>query len=169
MHCLAFLSDTLLLKLIQPIEIRLKRKRGNAKICLADHGLRASWLQEMIPLSPSGLADNPHLTDLAGHIAESVVGATLSTIPSLDLAHLPERDDNPEVDFVLTIGTKRIPLEVKYRRRIDAFRDTEGLRAFIEKTSNNASFGVLITLTDEPPVDDPRIVTLPLSTLMLLR
>jgi predicted AAA+ superfamily ATPase len=168
-HYLAFLADTLLLRLIQPLEIRLKRKRGNPKICLADHGLRASWLQEVIPLSPSGLAENPHLTDLAGHIAESIVGATLSTISSLDLAHLPERNDEPEVDFVLTVGTKRIPLEVKYRRHIDPLRDTEGLRTFIEKTANNASFGIVISQTDEPPVDDPRIVTLPLSTLMLLR
>jgi predicted AAA+ superfamily ATPase len=93
----------------------------------------------------------------------------LSTIPSLDLAHLPERNDEPEVDFVLIIGTKRIPLEVKYRRRIDPHRDTEGLRTFIEKTVNNAAFGILISQTDEPSVDDPRIVTLPLSTLMLLR
>jgi len=168
-HYLAFLADTLLLRLIQPLEIRLKRKKGSPKICLADHGLRASWLQEIIPLSPRALADSPHLTDLAGHIAESVVGATLSTIPSLDLAHLPERNDEPEVDFVLIIGTKRIPLEVKYRRRIDPHRDTEGLRTFIEKTVNNAAFGILISQTDEPSVDDPRIVTLPLSTLMLLR
>jgi len=42
---LGFLNDTLLLRLIEPLEIRLERRRGNAKICLADHGLRASWLQ----------------------------------------------------------------------------------------------------------------------------
>ena len=46
---LKFLDDTLLLRLIPPLEIRLKRKRGSAKLCLVDHGLRASWLQEQIP------------------------------------------------------------------------------------------------------------------------
>ena len=168
-HYLRFLGETLLLRLVEPLEIRLKRKRGNAKICLADHGLRASWLQEIVPLAPADLEAEPHLTALAGHIAESVVGATLSTIGSLDLAYLPERGGEPEVDFVLTIGTKRIPLEVKYQRKIDPLRDTEGLRTFIEKSVNNAPFGLLIVQDDGVRIDDPRIVTLPLSTLMLLR
>lgn len=168
-HYLRFLGDTLLLRLIEPLEIRLKRKRGSPKICLADHGLRASWLQENIPLAPADLEANAHLTDLAGHIAESVVGATLSTISSLDLGHLPERKGEPEVDFVLSIGTKRIPLEVKYQRRLDPLRDTEGLRTFIEKTVNNAPFGLLVTRDEQQQMDDPRILAIPLSTLMLLR
>jgi predicted AAA+ superfamily ATPase len=166
---LRFLNDTLLLRLIEPLEIRLKKKRGAAKICLADHGLRASWLQEVVPLDPEILRREPHPTTLAGHIAESVVGATLSTIFHLDLAHLPARGGKPEVDFVLTIGTKRIPLEVKYQRRIDPQTDTVGLRTFIEQTVNNAPFGILVTQTDTDVVLDPRIVCLPLSTLMMLR
>jgi predicted AAA+ superfamily ATPase len=168
-HYLRFLGDTLLLRLIEPLEIRLKRKRGNPKICLADHGLRASWLQEFVPLDRDGLAANPHLTTLAGHIAESVVGATLATIPSLDTAHFPARGSDPEIDFILTIGTKRIPLEVKYQRRIDPLGDTEALRTFIEKAVNNAPFGLLVTQSDETVVLDPRIVAMPLSTFMLLR
>ncbi|HUY34171.1 MAG TPA: ATP-binding protein [Pirellulales bacterium] len=168
-HYLRFLGDTLLLRLIEPLEIRLKRKRGNPKICLADHGLRASWLAEIVPLDPSQLERNPHLTTLAGHIAESVVGATLSTISSLDVAHLPARSGEPEVDFVLTIGTKRIPLEVKYQRTVDPLRDTEAVRTFIEKTVNNAPFALLVTQTDGSPLADPRVVTLPLSSFMLLR
>jgi predicted AAA+ superfamily ATPase len=79
------------------------------------------------------------------------------------------RSGQPEIDFVLTIGTKRIPLEIKYQKRIDPLRDTEGLRTFLEKSVNNAPFGILVTLTDTEEVVDPRIVTLPLSTLMLLR
>lgn len=163
------LSDTLLLRLIEPLEIRLKRRRGNAKICLADHGLRASWLQEIIPLDPEALAREPHLTTLAGHIAESVVGTSLSTVAGLDIAHLPERGGEPEVDFVLTVGTRRIPIEVKYQRRIDALRDTEGLRTFLEKSVNNALFGILVTQTGTIRLDDPRIVVLPLPSLLLLR
>ena len=142
---------------------------GSAKICLSDHGLRASWLQEIIPIDPATLLAEPHLHLLAGRIAESVTGASLSTISHLDLSHLPARGDQPEIDFILTIGTKRIPLEVKYQKRIDPLRDTEGLRTFLEKSVNNAPFGILVTLTDTDEVVDPRIVTLPLSTLMLLR
>lgn len=166
---LRFLGDTLLLRVIQPLEIRLKRRKGNAKLCLVDHGLRASWLQEVIPLDPGILREHPELAVVAGHLAESVVGATLSTIHHLDLSHAPGRGSDPEVDFVLTLGAVRIPLEVKYQGRIDPLRDTEGLRAFIEKTSNNAPFGILVTQTDVPALPDARIVALPLSSLMLLR
>ncbi len=113
---LRFLGDTLLLRLIEPLELRLKKTRRDSKICLSDHGLRASWLQEMIPIEPEALSREPHLHVLAGRIAESVTGASLATISHLDLAHLPARSDQPEVDFVLTIGTKRIPLEVKYHK-----------------------------------------------------
>jgi hypothetical protein len=60
-------------------------------------------------------------------------------------------------------------MELKYQRRIDPLRDTEGLRTFIEKSVNNAPFGILVTQTDSEPLDDPRIVVFPLSSLMLLR
>jgi len=169
LHYLWFLRDTLLLRLVVPLEIRLKRKRGFPKICLADHGLRASWLQEVVPLDPAGLDANPHLGSLAGHIAESVVGATLMSIHGLDVAHIAARKDQPEIDFVITVGTRRVPIEVKYQRRIDPMRDTEALRTFIETAVNNAPFGILVTQSDGPHDLDPRIVSLPLSSLLLLR
>ncbi len=163
------LADTLLLRLVPPLEIRLRKTSGHAKICLCDHALRASWLQEIIPLDARALSDRAELTSVAGHLAESVTGTALSTIPGLGLAHLPARRGEPEVDFVLAVGDVRIPLEVKYQRRIDALRDTEGLRTFIEKTVNRAPFGLLVTQNDDAVIDDPRIVALPLSTLLLLR
>ena len=52
---------------------------------------------------------------------------------------------------------------------IDPQRDTLGLRAFLEKTVNNAPFGVLVTLEDGAEVRDPRIIALPLSSLLLMR
>jgi len=108
--------------------------------------------------------------DLAGRIAESVVGALLTGIPGLDVAHLPARHAQPEVDYVLTIGTRRIPLEVKYQKRIDPWRDTEGLRTFIETAANNAPFGILVTRPDAVgETDDPRILRVPLPNLLLMR
>lgn len=165
---LKFLDSTLLLRLVEPMELRLKQRRGAFKLCLCNHALRAAWLQEVVPLEPEALAAVPHLSDLAGRIAESAAGYFLRSIINLEVAHFPERATEPEVDFIVTVGDQRIPIEVKYRRRID-FEDTKGLRAFGEKAHYSAPFGVLVTLSDEPASDDPRIVSLPLSTLLLMR
>jgi hypothetical protein len=169
LNYLKFLDGTLLLRLIQPIELRLKRKKAPAKVCLSDHSLRASWLQEIVPLDADGLVINPHLTDLAGHLAESILGYFLASIPGLDVAHFPARSAEPEVDFVVTIGTRRIPIEVKYRKRIDPLDDTKGLRAFLEKTVYNAPFGILVTLDDNVAIPDPRIVPISLSAFLWTR
>jgi predicted AAA+ superfamily ATPase len=151
------------------LEIRLRRTKGSPKICLADHGLRASWLQEVIPLAPQDMENSPHLADVAGHLAESIAGSYLLTLTGLEVAHLPERGGDPEVDFVLTLGERRIPMEVKYRRTIDPLRDTEGLRTILENKVYNAPFGILLTARDDVVIDDPRLVSLPLSSLLLLR
>lgn len=87
----------------------------------------------------------------------------------MDAAHFPERPTEPEIDFVLTIGERRIPLEVKYRRRIDPHRDTLGLRSFVEKVHYNAPFGVLVTLLEGVEISDPRIVPVSLRSLLLAR
>ena len=165
---LKFLDGTLLIRLVEPLELRLKKKRSPPKLCLCDHSLRASWLQEIVPIDPEGLNQQEHLRDIAGRIAESAAGYYLKSLANLDVAHFPERSAEPEVDFVLTIGEQRIPLEVKYRARI-TWEDTRGLRSFIEKAVYNAPFGVLVTLTDEVATDDPRLVSIPLSTLLLMR
>jgi predicted AAA+ superfamily ATPase len=164
---LDFLESALLVRQVRPLEMRLKRAQGSAKLCLVDHGLRASFLQEEIPLDVEGLAENPHLTDIAGHLAESVVGAYLLGISGLQLAHFPARSDEPEVDFVLVIGARRVPIEVKYRRRVEPLTDTEGLRTFLEKSAHRAEFGVLVTPTDVE-IADPRIVSISLPKLLSL-
>jgi predicted AAA+ superfamily ATPase len=166
---LRFLESALLVRLIDPLEIRVKKRKGSAKICIVDHALRASWLAESIPLAPDEIEASPQLADLAGRIAESVLGAFLGGIPHLGVHHFPERETEPEIDFVLTVGEHRIPVEVKYRQRIDPARDTLGLRSFLERTAYNAPFGILVTLHDEAPNADPRIVTLPLRSLLLAR
>ncbi len=147
----------------------MKRPKAPPKVCLCDHALRASWLQEVVPLDAAGLAENPHLADLAGRLAESVLGYFLASIPNLDVAHFPARGAEPEVDFVLTVGTRRIPVEVKYRRRIDPHEDTRGLRAFLEKSVYNAPLGLLVTLEDGVIVPDPRIIPISLPALLWSR
>lgn len=170
LRALNLLDGSLLLKLVRPAELRLKKTGGGGdKLCLCDHGLRASWLQEVVPLDSDGLERAPHLADLAGHLAESAAGYFLAGLPHLDLAHFPARATEPEVDFILTVGDRRIPLEVKYRRHLDELEDTQGLRAFLEKRANNAPFGVLVAMTDDVRVRDPRIITVSLPSLLLLR
>ncbi len=168
MKYLQFLDGTLLIRLIEPLELRLKRRRGPPKLCLCDHALRAAWLQEVVPLTPEALQQTPLLADLAGRIAESVVGYFFRSIPGLEVAHFPGNATEPEVDLVLTVGVQRIPVEVKYRRRL-GFEDTHGLRAFLEKAAYHAPFGLLITQEEDPSVADPRIVAVPLSSLLLIR
>lgn len=165
---LNLLADTLLVRLVPSLDIRMRKNRGGPKLCLADHALRACWLQEQVPLTPDALAKRPDLTAQAGHLAESVFGSAASLVAGLDIAHWPERGADREVDFVLTVGVLRVPVEIKYQRRIDPHRDTAGLRSFLEKTVNNAAFGILITQDASGVVDDPRIVSLPLSTFLLL-
>ena len=165
---LKFLDGTLLIRLIEPPELRLKKQKGTPKVCLCDHILRAAWLHETVPLSARQLEIHSHLADLAGHVAESTAGYFLRSLRGIDVAHFPERGVEPEVDFVVTIGEQRIPVEVKYRRRIE-YKDTAGLRSFLEKTHYNAPFGVLVTLRDDAATEDPRIVSIPLSSLHLLR
>ena len=58
---------------------------------------------------------------------------------------------------------------MKYQRYIDVHRDTLGLRAFIEKAVYNAPFGVLVTMLDDVVVPDPRIVSISLPSLLLMR
>lgn len=169
LNYLRFLDGTLLIRLVQPLELRLKKRKSPPKICLCDHALRASWLQEIIPLDPASLQQEPQLQDLAGRLAESTLGYYLGSIPTLDIAHFPERGAEPEVDFIMTIGTRRIPVEVKYRRRIDPHEDTRGLRAFLEKTVYNAPFALLVTLNDDVTVLDPRIIPLSLSSVLWVR
>jgi predicted AAA+ superfamily ATPase len=167
--CLERLERAMLIRMIRPMELRLRRTGSSSKLCVVDHALRASWLEETIPIDPQALLASPQSADLAGRIAESVVGIFLSGLLHLDLVHFPKRADEAEVDYVLRIGDKNIPLEVKYRRRIDPLRDTVGLRSFLEKVHYNAPFGVLVTMEDETEVVDPRIVTVSLRSLLLMR
>lgn len=167
---LEFLDLTLLIRMIDPLELRLKRTQGAPKLCLADHGLRASWLQEPVSLTPAALAQRPEDSDLAGRIVESIVGAYLVTAIGGDqIKHFPMRAGEPEVDFVIISGSARIPVEVKYRKRIHRLDDTLGLRSFIEKAVYRAPFGILITQNDEPSIEDPRIIELPLPSFLMLR
>jgi predicted AAA+ superfamily ATPase len=162
-----FLDSSLLIRAIEPHEMRLKQRRGAPKFCLSDHVLRAAWLDEIVPLDSEGLKNAPEQSVLAGRIAESAVGYFFASL-GLSVHYLPARAQTQEVDFVLTAGDHRIPIEVKYQARIDPIADTKGLVQFVSKSVNRASVGVLIT---REPVIGPlpeNIVAVPLKSLLLV-
>ena len=101
-------------------------------------------------------------------MAQSVLGATASVIRGLDTDRLTNPPRESDLDFVFTVGDQQIPVQVNYRLSIDLVRNTRGIRAFVEEPAKRAPFGLLITREDVPPIDDPRIVAMPLSTFMLL-
>lgn len=162
------LADTALIRLLPWPVLNPNRAWDPIKICLADHALRTSWLWERVPLAPDAVDESPELTTLAGHMAQSVLGATASVIRGLDIDRVPTPPREPDLDFVLEVGDQQIPVQVQYRRSIDPVGDTRGIRSFVEEPAKRAPFGLLITREDVPPIDDPRIVAMPLSTFMLL-
>jgi predicted AAA+ superfamily ATPase len=141
---LTFLDDTLLIKLIEPLELALKRKRGPPKLCLSDHAVRAAWLAERVPLDPNTLSSDPAVGAVAGRIAESIVGYYFSSL-GVQTQHRVMHKDKPEIDFILTVGDRRIPVEVKYQANIDPIRDVAALGSFIDAPVNRAPFGLLVT------------------------
>jgi len=124
---------------------------------------------ERVPLCPRVLEARDDLSSVAQDLAKKVVGEFLATLNALNLRWCPAAGQEPEVDFVLSIGTQRIPIEVKYRRRLDPVRDTAGLRAFLDKPANRALFGILVTRQEDDLDYGERIVALPLSSFLLLR
>ena len=162
------LADTLLIRLVPQTVGHLRPPRDHLKICLADHALRASWMQEQVPLAPEALVTRPELATQAGHIAQSALGAITSNLRDLTTSRTPNPNREPRLDFLFWAGDQQIPTKVQYRRRVDPMRDTEGIRSFVEDPANRAPFGLLITQEDPPPIDDPRVVAMPLSTFMLL-
>ncbi len=163
-----FLDSSLLVRAVKPLELRLKKIQGSPKFCLSDHTLRAAWLGEVVPIDPKALDQDPTQSDIAGRIAESCVGHFFASM-DIPVSHLPARRGEPEVDFVITAGDHRIPVEVKYQKRIDPVRDVAGLQCFMAKSVNRAPIGVIVIRDDTKLEFPPGIVAVPLKTLLLAR
>lgn len=164
-----FLADSLLLYRVKPLEM-LAKKQGHApKLCVCDHFVRNGILQETLPLDPEALKGvDEAVSTQVGHLMESVLGYFLKGIPGVELAWFPPRAKEPEVDLVLTVGTSRFPVEVKYRRGTPEKGDLAGVAAFCGKPAYAANLGLVITQTTEGPLGDFAIAV-PASTFLLLR
>ena len=164
-----FLANALLVYEIPPLEALTKRQAHPPKLCLCDHFVREAWLQERVPIAPRHLANaNQPVSTTAGHLIESDIGYYLEGIPGADVSWFPARNQEPEVDFVLTLGLQRIPIEVKYCRGRPNARDLAGLTSFCSQAKYNAPFGLLITQELSGALDD-KIVALPAYALLSVR
>lgn len=171
-HAIQFLVDAMLVHRVEPLEAVRKKPRNGAKLCLCDHFVRQAWLQETVPISPKQLAGATHaVSTLAGHIIESVIGYYLKGIPGLEVAWLPARMNKtreivePEVDYVLTIGLRRIPVEIKYTRGKPTKPDLAGLESFCSKEKYNAQFGLVITQKIAGPLSD-NVIAVPAAAFL---
>ena len=164
-----FLADSLLLYEVKPQEMLQKKQTQPNKLCVCDHFVRDGILQETVPLDPEALKGcNEAVSTQAGHVIESVLGYFLKGIPGIELAWFPPRDKEPEIDLVLTIGTNRIPVEVKYRRDKPDKAALAGIESFCAKPAYSAPFGIVVTQTVEGPIGD-KVIAVPASTFLLLR
>ena len=111
---------------------------------------------------------NEAVSTTAGHLIESDIGYYLKGIPGSDISWFPARHKEPEIDFVLTLGLQRIPIEVKYRRRRPEAGDLAGLASFCNQTKYNAPFGLLITQELSGALGE-QVVALPAYALLSVR
>lgn len=161
-----FLVDSMLVHRVDPLEATLKKQSSGPRLCLCDHFVREAWLQERVPLTPGELANAQEaVSTLAGQIMQSVLGYFLKGIHGLEVSWFPQRGDEPEVDYVLTIGLKRIPVEVKYTRGRATRKDLAGLESFCRVGKYNAPFGLLITQQESGPIGD-NVLAVPAAALL---
>ena len=164
---LNFLENSLLLKLVHPLELRTRKQSAPPKICICDHAIRAAWLQEKIPLMElEGNIGSNQDVGLVGRIVEGIVGYCLSMVRGVGLSYLPKRHNEPEVDFIMVIGDWRIPIEVKYRPNALKDEFTKGISVFMLRKINNAPFGIVISKEDSGHKDN--IVAVPFKRFLLL-
>ena len=164
---ITFLTDSLLVCAVPSFEGLGTSKPSAAKYCLFDHLVREAWLQERLPLDVEGLAEaHESVMTQVGHLAESVVGSYFSSVPRLELSWFPGTANEAEVDFVITCGLKRIPVEVKYRHRVQE-SDLTAIRDFIGRPKYSAPFGLVIT--QQQIGEEDGLFLIPLFLLLGLR
>jgi len=136
----------------------LRVRKGLMKFYLVDLALRNAVMR----LNESLLKDYGTL----GYYAENLVFLALKKwIGVLQIDYYRERND--EVDFIVHTAPNRfLPIEVKYRNKIDK-EDYKGINKFISKYKNNTVFPLLITKNSTKSTSN-NIITIPLSLFLLL-
>ena len=163
-----FLENTLLIRMLKPIELARKKNNDFPTICLCDHFLRYALLREEIPLTSKKLSSsNQVIATQAGHIIEGIIGNFFASTQGIEAFCLPAKKHNPEIDIILSIGIKHIPIEIKYRKKRVSHHQLDAIRHFITKPQHEASFGLVVTQEESGEVEK-NIVAVSAKAILLL-
>ncbi|HLC92607.1 MAG TPA: ATP-binding protein [archaeon] len=160
---LSQLQETHLIKIMRPYK-KNKLKIGNdiKKIYVGDIGLRNSVL--------GVTEDEINSTTLLGHLAETAAqDHTLRLKFNVDKEHKPEtffwKSDKKEVDIIIEISKKTIPIESKYSEQIKS-EDSQELKAFIR--DHGSPFGILLTKKSFHFDEKSKVISIPLWLYLLM-
>ena len=156
---LRIFDNSMLIRIIYPSQHRYANVKTQVKPCLCDHTIRAAWLAEEVSLYES----TPN-EDMAGSIVEGMVGYLLSSIDGINVSYLPASSGQEEIDYIIEIGDKHIPVEVKYRNKLPQF---DALKRYLDTPINNAPFGLVISKNHFWVRD--RIIAIPFKNFLLLQ
>lgn len=100
-----------------------------------------------------------------GRVAETLVHNIIRLFPGIsDVSYYREPNGKQEVDFVVRVGSRMIPIEVTYQQKMDS-QHRSSIRAFLEAYGKQNCFGLLITKEDWK-IEQP-IIEMPLSFFLL--
>ena len=100
-----------------------------------------------------------------GRIAETLAHNVIRLFPGIsDVSYFREPRGESEIDFVVRIGSRMVPIEVCYQVSIDA-KHRKALQEFVNQHTKDGNFGILVT-KDSYDVSFP-VVEIPLPFFLL--
>lgn len=101
-----------------------------------------------------------------GRIAETLAHNVIRLFPGVsDISYYREPSGKQEVDFVVRVGSRVVPIEVFYKNKTDNHH-RDSIRTFLETHGKQNSFGVLVTREDWK-IEQP-LLEMPLSVFLLM-
>ncbi|MDP3726080.1 MAG: ATP-binding protein [bacterium] len=100
-----------------------------------------------------------------GRIAETLAHNVIRLFPGVsDVSYYREPSGKQEVDFVVRIGSRMVPIEVSYQAQVDSHH-RDSVRAFLEAHGKQSGFGIFVTKNNWK-IEQP-IIEMPLSLFLL--
>ncbi|MDO8552221.1 MAG: ATP-binding protein [bacterium] len=101
-----------------------------------------------------------------GRIAETLAHNVIRLFPGVsDVSYYREPSGKQEIDFVVRVGSRVIPIEIVYKNQTDNHH-RDSVRSFLETQGKQNSFGILVTKEDWK-IEQP-ILEMPLSIFLLM-
>lgn len=101
-----------------------------------------------------------------GRIAETLAHNVIRLFPGVsDISYYREPSGKQEIDFVVRVGSRVVPIEIVYKNQTDSHH-RDSVRTFLETHGKQNSFGILVTKEDWK-IEQP-ILEIPLSIFLLM-